>query len=69
MTENIILTSYSDKSIFSQATCKIDMPVNYCDCSSIQKFDNDCDVICVQNVIKDRVYVTYSIVFHRVLGS
>ena len=37
--------------------------------SSIQKFDNDCDVICVQNVIKDRVYVTYCIVFHRVLGS
>ena len=74
MTENIILMSYSDKSILSQATRKIDMPVNYCDMLRLVvryklKFDNDCDVMCVQNVIKDRVYVTYSIVFHRVLGS
>ena len=66
MTENIILTSYSDKSILSQASCKIDMPVNYCD---MLRLVVDCDVICVQNVIKDRVYVTYSIVFHWVLGS
>ena len=29
MTENIILMSYSDKPILSQATSKIDMPVNY----------------------------------------